>query len=39
MRSSALIIIDMQNDFVLTSVLPANQRAFDIVPNVQDLLP
>lgn len=38
MRNSALVIIDMQNDFVLPNILQENQRAFDIVPNVKKVL-
>jgi nicotinamidase-related amidase len=37
-ENMALLIIDMQNDFVLPDIFPANQKAFDIVPKIEKVL-
>ena len=38
MVRTALVIIDMQKDFVLPEILPMNSRAFNIVPTIESLL-
>ena len=38
MVRTALVIIDMQNDFVLPEILPMNSRAFNIAPTIESLL-
>jgi nicotinamidase-related amidase len=38
MLKAALVIIDMQNDFVLPTIFPANKRALDVVPKIKELL-
>lgn len=38
MSRTALVIIDMQKDFVLPQIMPMNLRAFNIVPTIELLL-